>query len=1179
MTALLGVAAALALAAAGAQRSRAEDRPEPGVPAYRAPPECAAPADPTQTEAAVRDVVAAPVSRTRADHAAAVRRLTGLGAPAIPAIAAALPTASWRARAALVAALAEMDAPGATPLLATASRDPSFAVREAATVGLGKTGDAAGAAALVSRTTEADEPAWRVRAAAAAAIRRATLRGVLDRPTAAAALHALLDDPDPDVARAALEAATPLALPETLAKILTVYADGRRGASDRAQALTALRAYREPSEALLAALRRGFMAGSDAGEAVQAARAILDVRGAATLDDEGFAASVVHHLTDEASRDMRDAIVALGVAAKPWLVARARSEALRLAASDRADPDSSAFEPLLDALFQVDEAAGIDMLREVLAGPQADALHAETRRTALRKAELAYAARMGAELRALLGSRAGRDVYKETLRAVAASGGDDVAGFVEAALRDPRDDVRSAAMDVLNRFPRIPTPPVLAEIAATAVRPRERADALSSLGRRDRDAAARVAATLLGHPDPGLREAAILAIEGSRDPAYVELLRARLRDEDGRSSEAARTGDQPAAPPAATTGSDVAWNDAQRRRTIRSRVLRALRSVAGEASRPLLLEIALRDPEAKLRETALQELRDVVRPEDAERLVTRVAEEPDADVRVELRRVVATLGDSPEAKALFDAEIGSGEDIRRAHALRLLTEERSRVVPRGLERGLEDMGWADDERASALRILERAGRRPATSDLAKLAKSARTQDLLAEACRSLAADPSPAALDELGRLLTDESDPERRSHAAQALGERGSPALVPALVAILDATRSAALAAPARTAPPLQLYRQCAIALGRIGGADAGRALVANLLHPDLAALGAARSRPRNGPFQPEEGAVVTIIRTLVAAAAHADEAALTRFVGEELDRRAASGARFGLDEEYVDGVARYLSDPVAYELPPRRRPAAALALWMLVAEGPPRWSSLDSEAWERAAVELETAGNFTAARDALRRSVAVADVEEAARPREERQYEQAKIRALEARAAAAEGRADDASKIAAGLRDADPASADLASLQGWTLVRIGRPGPDAAAALREALSKDARSALTQFRLAWVVEGLEGAERAVPVYLAATETDGKRVEDLGRADYLTHRRGRHHRCADYHFWYARAAALAGHDDVVGRALQDAIRLDDRFAAQARAQPAFAQFDDLDAWLEAFVQGIPHEPLR
>jgi HEAT repeat protein len=1148
---------------------RADDGPV--VPPYEAP--AAAPALSKALADAVDRAVRTVLVPASPDAAAAeVRRLAGIGAGALPRIAAALREAPWRARASLVSAVAEMDAPEATPLLTAASGDPSFAVREAAVVGLGKTGTAA--AAIVARTSPETEPAWRVRAAAATALRRGILRGVVDRGAGAAALVRLLDDPDPDVARAALAACGPLALPEAMTRLVARFTDHEGPAQDRALALSALRAYRDASPELLAALRRGFLDGSDAAEAVRAARALLDVRGLAVLEDSAVEAAVLRHLMDEAARDMREALVALGPPVRPWLEEHTRAAARRVAAA-REEPGESPFEPLLDALFQADESAGVDVVREVLAGPGADALHVETRRVALRKAQFGFAGRMRAELRALVASPAGQDLFADALRAVAASGGDDVAAYVETALLDRRADVRAAGLDVLDRFRNVPAPAALTTIAESSERPRERVRALAILGRRDPATAARIARPLLTHPDPSLRDAAIGELGNSRDPAVSDVLRKRLRDEDGRSSHAAPTGDTPPPPPAATTMSDEAETADRVRRTLRSALVRALHRVAGDAAKPDLVALATGDADAKVRETAIQELHGLVTAADAASIASRIGAEPDDAVRDELERLLATLGDAPEAVTHFARQVADGS--RRTPALRLLAEPRSRVVPDGLAAGLADPAWNDDERVSALRILERAGRVPPVADLAALATAARTLDLCSESVRALAANASPAAVDELARLLSEGTDPARRSLAARGIGERRATSLAPLLVELLDACRGRAIAADSRTSPDVQLYRECAIALGRLGTDDAAATLVEHLLDPALAAAGARRSVQSNGPFQPEEGAVVTILRTLVAAVAHVDDAALARRFETALERRAADGSQWMLDESYVDGIARYLSDPMAYDLPARRRTAAALPLRLLAARTPPRWSSLDADSWKGAAGELETQGRFDEARAAFAAGVAAADVEDAARSREDRLWETGKLVALRAREADAAGRKDEAVALAGTIRAADPSNGDLAYLHGWCLVKLGRPGPEAAESLRAALARDARDANAQFFLAWIAETTDGPVRSIPLWEEAMRNDGRRVQDFSPSELISSRRGRPHRWGHFPYWLARALASAGRDEAAAAALRSAIRLDDRFGAQSIADPAFAGFADRAAFVAGVLATIPDEP--
>jgi len=396
---------------------------------------------------------------------------------------------------------------------------------------------------------------------------------------------------------------------------------------------------------------------------------------------------------------------------------------------------------------------------------------------------------------------------------------------------------------------------------------------------------------------------------------------------------------------------------------------------------------------------------------------------------------------------------------------------------------------------------------------------------------------------------------------------------------ILEERRDAALATPLRTEGAFQLYRSAAIALGSIGGDAAGRALAEHLLSPRLAALGGRISVPANGPFQPTEGGVAALIRTLTAALARLDETACARVVAEVIQRRAADGSDLSLDKEYLDGVARYLADPGAYELPPRRRPAAALVLWSLVPRIAPRFSPLDAEALALAASELESQESFAAAVAAYRASVGVSDVEESSRSAEDRLWEAARLAGLEARAAHAAGRTDAALAIVASLRAPDPSNGDLAFRQGWCLVKLGRPGPEAEAALRFAAARNARDASARFHLAWVVEQIHGAERALPAYLEAIRVDSRRVEDLGVAEYLTHRRGRNHRWGHHFYWYARALCAAGRADAAERPLRDAILLDDRFGAMALADPALAPVEDRAALVAEVLSEIQGTPLR
>lgn len=1149
--------------------------PAAAVPDYAALPVPRAPVDPARAAAIADDISTLLGAAPSAAHDAAVRRLAGIGPAAVSAIATALPSAPWRARAALVSAVAEMDAPAdATPLLAAAASDPAFAVREAAVIGLGKTGDARAAAALTPRARPASEPAWRVRAAAAKALRRAVLRGSCDRAEGGAEIAQLLSDPDEDVRRAALEEAAPLAIPEAIPAILAVFDDLQRPAAERATALTALRAYRTPSDELTAALRRGFLLGASPEEAVRAGRAYLDIRGVAALADDDVGAAILRHLQDDAAREMREALGRLGPPASAWIAAHVHEAASRIAAG-RVDPSASPFEPLLDALFQVDESAGLSILRDTLVGPHAEELDRETRLSALRRAQFGHAAALAADLRTLLRSKAGRDVLPDVVRAVAASGGDDVGAILDEALRSPRADVRSAALDLLDVHASVPTPPALTGLATTSDRPRERARALAVLGRRDAAAAAALALRLLDHPDPEMRGAAVDVVDDAPSPGRFDRLAARLAVEDGAGPAPEPRED--AAAPVTVTGEDPVQVAARRRRVLRAALVRALRAADPSRARPLLLGLLATDGDARVRETAAQSLLGLAGDADAAEILSRADADADSDVRAALLRVLASLGGSETAAARF-AELVANPNTR-FETMRILAEPTSRVAPPSLTQGIADPTWTDDERSAALRCLERAGRTPSPDVLTTLASASRSLDLCSEAVRLLSTSPDPSAESRLLSLLDALEDPERRILAIRAIGERRAERALPALLRLFEGSRAGAIAAASRTDSSLQLHRTCALALGAIGGDAAGGALAAALLAPDLATLGGRHSVPANGPFQPQESAVPTLVRTLVAALARFDEATCARLVTDELDRRSASGSDLALDKEYLDGVAHYLNDPVAFDLPPRRRPAAALPLWSRVPRIAPRWSPLDADALAQAASELETQGRIPQALDAYLASLAIADVEDAARPAEDRLWENGRRTALEARALSAAGRTDDALAVARSIRAPDPSSGDLAFRFGWCLVKLGRADREAADALRFAAARNARDASARFHLAWVTEQTEGVEASLAPYLEAIRVDARRVEDLGEAEYLTNRRGRNHRWGHHFYWYARALARAGRPDEVARSLRAAVLLDDRFGAMALADSALAAFADRAAFIEECLREIPDAPLR
>ncbi len=1168
------MAAALASLGTGDARSQ-----ESEAPPYTLPPAVEVPELPARRSAAVAAAVATLLDPLdAADAAEAQRLLAGTGTAALPAIVGALdPTggpstaaaaASWHARAALMGAVAEMDAPEATPLLVAAANDPSYAVREAAVVGLGKTGDARAAAALIALSDAASEPVWRVRAALASALRRAALRGVMTRADAEAALARLVSDEDPDVRRAALHEIAPLAGDAALPTLLEIFDDSDAPWDDRRLALEALRSYRVATPALLDALRRAFIESSAIQEAVRAGDTLLLLRGRAALDDDGISAAVLRHLADKARDEMRTAIARLGPDVVPWLTDQTMYVAGRIAAG-RADHQSSAFGDLLDTLVQVDEAAGIDLLRAVLTGPEAEALHRETRLAALRKVEYAFAPRMRQELRALFAGRAGADLRAEALSAIVASGGDDVAAVLDDALAHRERRVRRTALELLTQHSKLAAGPNLRAMARDTLDPDERAAALEALSRREPAEAAAIAASLLDHAAAQMREKAISILSASEESSHFDALLRRLESEEGQDVEpAAQPHEDPA--PGATTPSSTEDAQGRTRRKLRRALLQALRVAGAEKAKPVLLRVARDDVDPTVREVAVRALRGIAGAEDAAALLALGETESDAAVRREALRTVATLGDAPAAVARFEALVADAES--RGDALSLLREPIASVVPPSLVAGLVAEDWDDEQKESALIALDRAGRAPPAAELAAIARAAKTIELFAEAAQVLSGIDDDGATAALVALLREVDDRERLAQVVQAIGRRGAPEATPALLDLFTAARAPAFASRWSTDPAIELYRECAGALGLLRTQDAGRALAAHLLDAQLARAAARHSVAENGPFHPVESAPVTLVRALVSALAHFDEASCSALIGAQVSALAEDGRDLRIDEGYLEGVARYLSQPMAHDLPARRRPAAASVLFRAVTRNAPRHTALDMSAWFAISTQRYEEGAYREALAAQVAHVGLADVEHAMRPENERLWERGRIGMLEARALAAEGRAAQALERARSIRESDPSSRDLAYWQGVALSRLPGTQREALETFRAALAQDASDASTQLQTAMMLDATDGPGAALPHLEEALRLDKKRVSDAA-GEYQRTRRGRAHAAAAYPYHLARALRALGRDDAAAARLHDAVALDDRAAGWARVDAAFAGWSDLEAVVQDALASI------
>ncbi len=1097
----------------------------------------------------------------------AARLLAAAGADALPAVREALARGSWFANAALVAAVGEMECDAAGPLLAGAAGDRSFAVREAAVRGLGKIGGPDDAPRILDLADARREPVWRVRSAAAEALRRAVLRGVLPRAAGEAALARLLLDSDPDTRRAALRACVPLGAADALPALLELYDDRSATPGDRALALAALRAYRERSELVLPALRRGLVESDDPAAAAAAGAALLDLGGAAELQAEETSRAVVRQLGDVGAPELRMALSRRGPDAIPWLTTQIEAVARRIA-QRRVEHAESPLEVLVEALVEVRRDAAADVLRDLCVGPEAEVLPPATRRFALRKVQLLFAERFAADLRRAYDAPGGEGIRRELLLAIEASGGDDIAARLTAALEGDDASGRWAALELLRARPDLPTTPALRALAAApATGETMRRYALEALVRRDPAGAADVARELLAHDDAAVRRVAAELLATAGRPEDADALAARLAAEDGVSAAARAAANDP---DAAITPSS-ADSTADRRRRARRSLLTALRACDAARARAVLLDELRNEKDPLLRGNIVVLLRGAVRDEDGALLLAALAEESEPDTRGALLATLATLGGSEPVRTYFEKLVA--DPSQRGGALERLRVEDARVVPHGIEEGLDAPGWSDDERVAVLTVLAREKRVPPPEKLIEIALAPHARELTSEALRLVAATGGERAGPLLAGLLESIPDPERLAVAAEQLGRLRFEPAVPALAALLPRMRPAALAAASRSDPGVEAYRRCAVALGRCGTDEAGRALVAELLDPAVARAVSLYSVPADGPFHPRTAPAVAALRALVAGFAHLEEPRCTRLIHDALaERRAQPGAPV-LPEEYLDGVVRYLRDPEAFALPARRRPASALPLAQLVLRTAPRLSPLDVDMQRFLAEEFEAERRYDEAVAAQRAAIALADVEEGWRTPERRLDERGKLTLLEAlRDAGSAGRDAALARLAA-LRTPDPGNGNLAYLDGSGRARLGVRDEAAREALRLAVTVDEGHTRAHLWLGWVTEGIDGPPAALGPYAEALRLDRKSVLDSA-SEIRRDRNGAVHRWSTYPFWYARALARCGEGEEARSLLREAILRDDRAAGDALAESAFAGWPDLRDVVGAALAAVP-----
>lgn len=1104
----------------------------------------------------------------------AVRRLAAAGSAAVPEIAVRVRRGSWFERARLTAALAEMDESGVTPLLVAAAHDPSFAVREAAVVGLGKTGDERGRDALLASLDPEREPAWRVRIAAATAIRRGVLRGTIPHTDAEPVLVAALGDPDQDVRRATLAEIAPLRLDGAREPVLEIFTDPGLSPDERGLALDVLRSYRRADDALLDALRAGFVEWDDdfREQAARAGHALLRFRGPSVLEDEPVADAVRTHLLGAQAQILRDAIAAWDAEAGTWLAAEARDQAHRHAAG-RSRHEHDLLEAVVELLVHVDRAAAVELLREFLVGPDAEVLAYETRRFVVRKVRAAFAVELRDAVRSAYSANRDAALAPDLLSAVVAAGGDDLEPIVTAALASEVSRLRRRALELAERLPSLDLTAALLALASGDLPVTQRASALSALAHRAPGAARELARSALDTTDGDLRSAAVRVLAAAGEPDDARLLEDLLREQLVPTRTADDGTDEPDAHTGPTTASESSRQE-QLRRRLRGELFGALVELRPDGGRVLALELLASDAPDDLRVKAAQTLVEAALPHDADQLLALLETGPGERVARALTEALSRQADHEPTRRHFTEGVQSSGSRRTTLALLVLPS--SRVVPDGLADALLDDSWDEVDREAALAILLRAGELPPADRLVELIRTAVTPSLAREAIHALARHPDDVSGPRLVALLDDLEPDGPLGFVVEELGRTGRTAVVPRLVEILQLSIGHGLDAARGTDPWVRLAEQSAVALGRIGSDAAGQALATRLLEPGLVDRVSRHAAEVQGPFHPDAAPAVRIVRALVRGLARFEPEPCERLCDAALATVDATGAGDGIPESFLDGVARYLHDPMAYRLPNRRRTRAALLFRRRVTRVAPRLTELDRQAWASVSSELSQQQRPEDALDAYRRSLAIADVEDAGRPDETREWERGKLRVLEARALAATGASEQALTHVLTLRDAAPSSEQLAYLQAYGLVKLGTADERARDAVRFSVARADWRPHAHFYLGWITEQLDGPAEALPHYREAVQRDLRRVRTSTAAETVRTRAGLSHPWADFCYFHARAAARLDEPDIalVRQQLVRAIELDDRYAAIARRDAVFQTYDGLDEVIDAALASIP-----
>ncbi|MBD3161172.1 MAG: hypothetical protein GF328_03635, partial [Candidatus Latescibacteria bacterium] len=767
----------------------------------------------------------------------------------------------------LMGAVAESDAARAEAVLRQGAGDPSWAVRQMAARGLGRSisqGPFRPLAALCR------DPSWRVRAEAAHALRRQVSRGAVEREEGIAELLRLLDDPDTDVRRTALVGLGLLRAPEARAAFLEGYA----GEDEELRSLcfASLLRMEGGREELLRTMEKALSEPDDR-TFLDAAAKYAELAGAKILEEHEH--RLLQYLRISPGRCAK-VFEEIGRPAVPVLLRYLREHFAR---PGRLPTNGHLSRTVLDTVQKILGEDAVPVLEEILT-EWTEALPAQ--RYAANLARLSHAESLAPLFARLFDEARFADLRISFLKGLAAADVEGLEGYLRSALLSGERGLQKAAEKILlGRRDIDLSDAILEAIEAERDDWMLVGDLMLLLYERERPELLDVSIDLLHHPDPEFRAKGAQWMEVGEDPdAVLREIGSVLEREDG--SEA---GGEP---------------DPALRVRVLGHALRSARECAGNAAVPLLVRAA-KDEDPVVREKALTELTELRDPRALPLVLQIVDRETESAPLTQAWRLLVSF-DTQEVRRRVERELEAADERSRLRVLRALGEVEGAFLPRAVVRALFESGWDEAARLEALDVLTASGGEEHLRVLARVAKRDPVPEIRAGAVRALGEMRSPGAAAVLLGLLPGEEEDltdlggSRREvvhEAILALGHLGARDAATPLLCLLEQEWPLALADTTPQRHHVAAANLVVQALGRIGDERALGPLIRLLFTPELHRdFARVEGEPPLSRLDP--------LTVLVRALVRFPDSELARSGREVLSELCESGDAYRIDEGYL---------------------------------------------------------------------------------------------------------------------------------------------------------------------------------------------------------------------------------------------------------------------------------------